>query len=177
MALHIAKLECEHASAHLKGRALHILQSLVFSAIALEAFTNAACARFHDSTGWKAFERKPTLTKLEWLCGKITLPYDTLLGPWCTAVWLVDFRNRVVHAKPQNVENEEFFSQESFDERRIQPPESDLEKDFTLANAQCAVAAIEQAIDLVRKVFPEDLSLGLFVDSWSGTTTLVESQL
>jgi hypothetical protein len=65
-----------------------------------------------------------------------------------------------------------YLTQQEHDNRLFDVPESKLEKQITLGNAKRALNATEQIKKILVKQVPADQALGLYVDGWSGSTTL-----
>jgi hypothetical protein len=144
------------------------LAMMTFSALAIEALCNSIGKRV--VADWEDFESSSPNAKLRILAKQLAVPYDKEKEPWSTARWLVAFRNRIAHAKPEFIVEERIMTQEEHDKQLFDDPKSKLEKEISGGNADRALQAAERIKDLlIEKLNPED-KFGLSTDGWSGST-------
>ena len=99
------------------------LQVITYSAFALEALANAFGNRFVPR--WNHFENAGPLAKLRVIAQALNVPEpDFEKEPWSGAGWLVAYRNKIVHPKPQFVELEEEMSEEEYKLMQFDFPEA-----------------------------------------------------
>jgi hypothetical protein len=79
-------------------------------------------------------------------------------------------RNLGAHAKPQVIVEEKVMTQDEYDRRLFDVPESSTGKLINPANADRAVRTVQKIKDISIEKEPED-KVGLTADGWSGHTT------
>ena len=143
---------------------------ITFSALALEALGNAFGEKFNPR--WEDFESASPIAKLRLVCQRFEIVPDFGKEPWSTTLWLVRFRNKVAHAKPEFIKEEKIITREEYDKLGGQCPESKLEKQVSLENAQRAFPCIRDIhIMLCERIPPEQIG-GLIADGWSSQAGL-----
>lgn len=168
--LDIARLNLNVAKQKEPGWFNAAFVTITFSALALEAIANAFGQ--HLVPDWKDFESASPTAKLRLLAERLSLPYAKTDEPWATVIWLSKFRNLVAHPKPERVVEKKLVSPEQAKERPWDPPESKLESQITIGNADRAV----KMVDLLRNHLAQNLSpedrFDLDLGGWSTTTEL-----
>jgi hypothetical protein len=150
------------------------LSAMTFSALAIEALCNSIGHRVIDD--WdKDFESASPNAKLRILTKRLEIKYDKNKEPWAGARELIKFRNLVAHAKPQLIVEEKLMTQEEYDKRLFDIPQSKLESLITAANADRAVRTVEKLKELLIEKLDPEQKLGLALDGWSGSTSALES--
>jgi hypothetical protein len=152
------------------GYLYDMMATITFSALAIESLCNTIGDRIIPK--WEDFESSSSMAKLRILTEHLQVVFDPKSEPWITAYWLIKFRNQIAHSKPEHVIEEIYLTQQEHDNRLFDVPESKLEKQITLGNAKRALNATEQIKKILVKQVPADQALGLYVDGWSGSTTL-----
>jgi len=146
------------------------LQVITYSAFALEALANAFGNRFVPR--WNHFENAGPLAKLRVIAQALNVPEpDFEKEPWSGAGWLVAYRNKIVHPKPQFVELEEEMSEEEYKLMQFEFPEAALEKELTKENARRALKAVEAILDCFVQNAPRNSVGGLQFDSAAGSAS------
>lgn len=170
MLIRAAEIARDRAKEKKPGWMFDELTAMTFAALAIEALCNSIGDRVIE--GWeKDFESSSPNAKLRILTKELGIKYEKDTEPWSAARELIKFRNLVAHAKPQVIVEERVMTQEEYDKRLFDVPESKLEKLINSANADRAVRTVQKMKDiLIEKLEAED-KLGLTADGWSGHTT------
>jgi hypothetical protein len=148
------------------------LACITFSALALEALGNAFGAKFIPR--WNDFESASPIAKLRLICQRFDIEPDFGKEPWATTLWLVRFRNKVAHAKPEFIREDKIITREEYDKLRSQYPEAKLETEISLQNAQRAFNCVHDIhIMLCERIPPEQIG-GLIADGWSSQAGLYQ---
>lgn len=151
--IRIAKLQLSIAEAQEPGWFNNAFIAITFSALAIEALSNAVGDRVVPE--WKDFESASPTAKIRLLAERLDVSYSSDTEPWQTIRWLGKFRNLVAHPKPQVVVKESLVTASEAHERPHGPPDSKLEQQVTIGNARQAVAALEKAkLALCEKTIP-----------------------
>lgn len=160
-----ARQALEKAESKKPGSYYYQLMCITMSSIAVEAMTNAFGHALVDN--WEYHDRAPTLSKIVTVGNSLGLTVNFQEKPWSDVKWLHGLRNKIAHAKPENVEEIQ-----SIPPKKIlgdfSRPKSKLEKEITLGHAKRALAATVQLKDILsdRLNFESEKSEGLFNDSW-----------
>lgn len=173
--LRVARIELDRAKLKESGWFDSIFVVLTFSALAIEAITNAFGERV--IADWKDFESASPNAKVRLLAERLEIEYSQKGHPWETIRWLGRFRNSVAHAKPEHVVHDQCITEKEANQRATDPPKSKLERDVTIANAKRAL----DAVNLLKAMYCEKVSdedrFGLDADGWSTSTgSLHEAQ-
>jgi hypothetical protein len=146
------------------------LMCISFCALAREALGNAFGEKFISR--WYDFENASLIAKLRLVCDHFRLKPDFEQEPWSAALWLVRFRNRVAHARPEFVKMDRIVTREEYDKIRLEYPASKLATQVTLANAQRAFDCVSKIHKLICDCIPVEQIGALFADGWSGQASL-----
>jgi hypothetical protein len=123
----------------------HQLIAMTFSALALEALSNRLGEQ--SVSNWRHFERAPVIAKLRTVAGQLEIEnVDFDQEPWSGALWLVNFRNKVAHAKPEPLKATMVMTEEEFRKAEFDFPQSKLELEISLANAKRAVQIVRSIL-------------------------------
>jgi len=160
----------EDAEAKKPGWFYSQLMVITFSALSLEAIGNAFGERYIDR--WEDFESSSLIAKLRLLCNHFNIPMEAENEPWSTAIWVVGFRNKIAHAKPQLVEESFIWTRDEYDKRQTEEPKSKLEKQITMGNARRALKAVSEIKDIFCDCIPIEDQHGLRNDGWTGSAKL-----
>ena len=145
------------------------LTCITFCALALEALANAFGEKF--ILRWEDFESANPIAKLRIVCQHFRITPDFGCDhPWGTALWLIKFRNKVAHAKPEFIKEDRKITREEYDKLRFEYPKSKLEEQITLANAQRAFDCVNGIHEMLCDQIPAEELGGLLSDGWSGQT-------
>ncbi len=110
--LHTALVALENAKNSNKDKKDYQLTVMIMCSLAVEAICNSIGVLIF--TDWNEWD--PTLVKLEKLCKKLDVTYDQSVEPWSTAFCLQEFRNDVVHAKPELVRKDRIITEEMLEQ-------------------------------------------------------------
>lgn len=145
------------------------LITITMCGLALEALANAFGERFVEN--WKHFENSSPIAKLRVVCTQLEIVPIFHIEPWSSIPWLIKFRNKIAHAKPEIVKEKAILTEaEYYNRHSAAKPKSKLESDVTLPNAERAFTALVQLKKILCENIPEDKLEGLYADQWSGTT-------
>ena len=170
MLIEVARIANERAQHNQPGWSYDAVTVMTFSALAVEAIANAFGDRFVEA--WAHCESASPIVKLRLVADALGIPFNVAATPWSDVVWLISFRNLVAHAKPKLIKDEVVLTAEEMDRRLFDRPESKLERQITLVNAERAFSTARQIQDLLCQAIPLDKAMGLLTDGWSGFTGL-----
>ena len=164
-----AQIALENAELKTPGWLYYELTAITFSALSLEALTNSFGEKL--VTRWCDYESSSPIAKLRIICSRLGVEPDFEKEPWATTLWLVKFRNKVAHAKPESINFDETMTDEDFQKIRFEFPQSKLEMQISLANAKRSVFAIVEIMNLFYPKLTLDEKNGLYFDGYSGSTS------
>jgi len=170
MLIEVARVANERAVKQEPGWFYDALTTMTFSALAVEALCNSIGERKVED--WEDYESSSPNAKLRLLAGRLSINYKKSEEPWFTARWLIKFRNRIAHAKPEFIKEERLLTQEELDKRLFDRPDSKLEREITIANAARALEATTSLKNILCAAISPTEALGLFTDGWSGNTEI-----
>lgn len=170
MLLHVAHLELESAKSTEIGRFNHCLVAMTFSALAIEALSNAVGSRSVDE--WSDFESASPLAKVRLLAERLGIPYKSAKEPWATLRYLIKFRNAIAHAKPEQILEEKVMREAEYNTQLFRKPSSKMEREITLSNAKRCFEAVHNLKGLFTDALPVKKRFGVYVDAWSGGSKL-----
>lgn len=153
------------------GLHLNILKAITFSALGAEAFLNAL--GYRTNLDWETFERCSTGEKLEILCGHFNLRFEKTLEPWQALNCLFQLRNDIVHGKPEHLRTEHVMPEVALEKTRFALPESSLERQLTVGNADRYFQATKNMLEKFREAVPQDIACEIFQEGWSGSVSLI----
>ena len=170
MLLHSADLELQEAAVQPKGQFNRCLAAMVMTSLATEALANAVGSRVVND--WSKFEWLSPLDKLDRLVSELSIARDPGKEPWSTLRYLAGFRNDIAHSKPELVEEEQLRPEQALDKQLFHTPKSMLEREITLGNARRSLKAVQDLKGILTDALPVEKRLGIYVDSWQGSTEL-----
>jgi hypothetical protein len=91
----------DEAKSSSEASAYKYMMSMITSAFFLEAYLNYLGQKNIAQNNWKKWERKSSREKLKDLAAKINYEIDFSKKPFQTFQEIFNFRNLIVHAKPQ----------------------------------------------------------------------------
>lgn len=139
--------------------------SLVMSSLAVESLCNTTGELVVQD--WKDFESASPRAKIRLICAHLDIAYDKQQEPFISLLWVIKFRNKIAHAKPEPLSEELIASQEEY-EALISGdgPQSELEKQISVDAARRALNAIEQFQELIYGKLPEESKHLVASDLW-----------
>ena len=150
----VAILARDRAKERAPGWLYDELVAMTFSAMALEALANAFGERHVPR--WKDFESANPIAKLRTVASHLKIPAtDFEQEPWSFALWLMKFRNKVAHAKPESIKFDATMPRSDFEQLQLEPPKSKLELEISLENADRAIATVSTIYELLWKYTPD----------------------
>jgi hypothetical protein len=165
----IAQIALENAIDSAEGRELNVVTAITFSALGVEAFCNALGYRV--VTDWLSFEDLATGQKIEALSKSLDVPFSATSKPWETLLWLIGFRNEIVHGKPEHLKTQKVLSEIALEKTRLHIPKSKLENQLTVGNAKRAVQSTKDMYEIFRLATSMNVGFEIFQDGWSGSVT------
>ncbi len=172
MLLHVASLELETAKSTELGRFNHCLVAMTFSALAIEALANAVGKRAINE--WSDFESTSPIGKVRLLAERLSIQYEPTSEPWAMLRYLIRFRNTIAHAKPEQLTEEKDMHQIEYNAQLLRKPPSKMEQEITLGNAKRCFEAVHTLKGLFSDALPENKRFGIYCDSWSGRSELLD---
>ena len=167
--MHIAEIALEDAQKEVPGWKNQELVAITFSALALEALANSFGSKLISR--WDDFESSSPIAKLRIICRELGISPDWSKGHWGTALWLINFRNKIAHARPQSVRYDKNMSAGKFKRTFHETPPSDLEQKVNLGHARQAVNAVVEIkwsfLSKLKQLKPGEHS-SLYADDFSG---------
>lgn len=139
---------------------------MVMCALAVESLCNTTGELIY--TDWKEeFENCSPKAKIRIICEKLNIIYDRGKEPFQTLHWLIGFRNKVAHAKPEPIETLLFVTQKEYQELCASGgPQSKLETFVSIKNAKRALTQISTFKELLSQSLPEESAWIIDSDSW-----------
>jgi len=169
-----AKNALENAEARVPGWLYYELTAITFSALALEALTNSFGEKL--VARWEDFERGANpVAKLRIICSQLNVQPDFEKEPWATTLWLMKFRNKVAHAKPEPINFDKTMSEEDFKKIQFEFPQSKFEMEITLKNAKRSIDAIDSILELFYPKLSAEKADELYSNGFSGSVSVVNS--
>jgi hypothetical protein len=114
------------------------------------------------------------LEKLDSLAKDLSIVYDQNTEPWSAITQLARFRNDIAHPKPEIVLEEKILPEVALGKTLFDSPQSQIEREITLGNAQRAHKAVCALKAILTDSLPAEKRFGIYVDMWSGSTELTE---
>ena len=168
MLLRAAKREIEEAQGSAVERFNKCLAAMILSSLAIEALANAVGSRV--ASDWETFERLNPLEKLDRLTRDLSIANDPNTEPWSAITQLARFRNDIAHPKPELVLEEKILPEVALGKMLFDSPQSQIERQITLGNAQRAYKAVCALKAILTDSLPVEQRFGIYADMWSGST-------
>ena len=172
MLLHAAECQINEARASEVGCFNKCLAAMVLSALAIEALANSVGSRV--ASNWAEFECLDPLAKLDSLAKTLSITYDPATEPWSAITQLARFRNDIAHPKPELISEEKLLPEAALDKTLFDSPQSQIERQITLGNAERAHKAVYSLKAIFTGSLPDDKRFGIYADMWSGGTELAK---
>lgn len=143
------------------------LVCMIFCGLTLEAVANAFGERLVEN--WDDFENASPIVKLRTIFSTIGVSWNGKQEPFATVIWLVRFRNKVAHAKPESIRTDAMMTDLEFRARQYDPPVSKLESHVSLENAQRAMKQVHALMRLLIDNTPPEKWHGLVADGYTAS--------
>lgn len=150
----------------------HSLAAITFSALAMEALGNAIGARLIAQ--WDDYESLNPYAKLRFLAERLGVNFDLQLRPWSTLKWLHRFRNMIAHPRSEAVNVERIVPVSKAETTRRRAPDSKLEREISVGNAEKAVGALNEVMHLLCDKLSPEMRFGLNADAWTSSSELID---
>lgn len=139
---------------------------MVMCALAVESLCNTAGELIFND--WKdVFESCNPKAKIRIICEKLNLTYDGGKEPFQTLHLLIEFRNKIAHAKPEPIEKLLFVTKQEYQDLcSSDGPQSKLESLINIENAKRALTNILKFRTLLSNSLPEKSAWVIDGDSW-----------
>lgn len=147
---------------------------IVMCSLAVESLCNTTGELvFKD---WKDdFEKCTPQAKIRILCEKLNITYSRSNEPFQTLHWLISFRNKIAHAKPEPIEKHLFATQKEYQDLCSSiGPQSKLENLINIENAKKSLFQIQEFRRLLSKAIPEEFAWLIERDSWGMESEPIE---
>ena len=139
--------------------------ALVMSALAIESLCNTVGELIF--VDWKDYERARPTAKIRLICSQLNIPYEKNSDPFQGIRWLLKFRNKIAHAKPESLHEKSETSSEAIQWLQSgSGPQSEIEKMITIGSAKRALKSVEQFEDMIVEKLPEDKKYLVGGDFW-----------
>ncbi len=139
---------------------------LIMCALAVESICNTVGELIYND--WRSeFETCSPKAKIRIICEKLNITYDKGKEPFQTLHWLIGFRNKIAHAKPEPIEKTQILSQKEYDDLQSSDgPQSKLEGFISVKNANKAMEQLAEFQELLVGSLPEEEAWVIESDSW-----------
>ena len=141
--LAIARIAVEQIEKKETGWYYSQIVAMTFSALAVEAIGNSFGNEFISN--WRDFESTSPIGKIRILCEHFKISYDKNSDPWKFLPFLFKFRNKIAHAKPENVIDTFTIHNNDIFEATKNPPKSKIDNLLSPINAK---KSLDCAIDI-----------------------------
>ena len=166
MLLSAAGRALDSAKAEPRGHWWDCLGTILYCSLSVEAIGNTYGEAF--ITRWQDFESASPPAKIRLVAERCGLQANFSDTPWSIVPELIRFRNRIAHAKPENISVEAVHSQEDYEKYLYQRPASKLEKMVTLSFAQRSYDSVYEILGLFATGLPVDALIELETEHWHG---------
>ena len=147
---------------------------IVFSAIAIESISNTYGELLFESE-WENYDLKPTTEKIKIISKRLDLVYSPKEEPWKHLGLAFDLRKKMVHSKPEDVRFEKIVSVKDLEKVNYEFPPSELERKINKSNAKKVLNCAIKIRDIFYEAIGEKGHANLFMDGYTGSSTLIRS--
>jgi hypothetical protein len=142
------------------------LGTILYCSLSIEAIGNTYGETFVSR--WQDFESASPVAKIRLVAEHCGIQPDFFARPWSIVPELIRFRNRIAHAKLEDISVEKIHPREGVEKYLYAKPESKLEKMVTQRFAQESYDCIYEILRLFATGFPEDMLIQIETDWWHG---------
>lgn len=169
-----AKFGLETAKTKRDGWGYDKLTTILFSALAVEAFCNSLGDELFEN--WQDFDRLNIIGKTRLIAEKLEVEHDKAIEPWSTVVWLTGFRNKLVHSRPEKLAVDTVVDEKTMKKLEHAPPQSKIERENSLPNAIRACESTDKLYELLLGALPKEKRFSFVCESWNGSITLLPEE-
>lgn len=151
------------------------LGAILLSALCIEAIGNTYGEILIPE--WKDFENASPIPKLRLVATACGIEHNFDQHPWATARQLIRCRNRVAHARPQQLKVEGNYAETTYLQVFRSKPESTLEKMITEEFAIQGYDAVEKIIQTLSTAIDPSKLVEVEMDGWSSHASAINDEL
>jgi len=153
------------------GRWYDWLNTILYCAISVEAIGNTYGESFVPR--WKDFESSSPIAKIRIVTEHCGLTFDTEKQPWAVVPNLIKFRNRIAHAKLEDLTVESVHTTDDYEKHLYKEPQGKLEKMVTRSFAENSLNSILEILKLFGEELPTKKVLEIEFGNWSGGASII----
>ena len=150
------------------------LNVMLCCSLSVEAVANAYGESFVEN--WRDFDSSSPLAKIRLVAEKGGIHVDFSKHPWSTVPSLIKFRNRVAHAKPEDVSSESFHHPDHYLKEMYAMPQSKLERMVSESTARRSLDDIYEILGVLRTAFPVEKVNKIEIGWWTTGASLMDSE-
>ena len=147
------------------------LSAILFCSLSIEAIGNTYGETFIHR--WKDFESSSPAAKIRIVAEHCGLNPDFSKHPWSSVPELISFRNRVAHAKLEDIKVESLHHVDHYQKHLYSMPASKLEKMVTEEFARNSYDCIYEILLLLGAALPSSKVIELEMGGWSGDASVL----
>jgi hypothetical protein len=166
MLLNAAARALEFAKAKSEAYWWDWLGAILYCSLSIEAIGNTYGETFISQ--WQDFESASPLAKIRLVAEHCRIQPDFSVHPWGIVPELIRFRNRIAHAKLEDISVDAVYPQADYEKYLYAKPESKLEKMVTERFAQQSYDCIYEILRLFATRLPVETLIQLETDFWHG---------
>ena len=151
------------------------LGAILMSALCIEAIGNTYGEVLIPD--WKDFESASPVAKLRLVATTCGIEPDFTKHPWATARQLIRFRNRIAHAKPQQLTVEGDYTDTTYEQVFHARPESATEKMITADFATQGYDAVKKIIEVLSTSIDPSTLVEVEMDGWSSHASAIKDEV
>lgn len=167
MLLRVATVAEKRASEKGQDWPSDALSAILFFVLAIESLVNFVGE--WKVPNWKDFESANVNAKIQMVALTLGIQYRADAEPWATIRWLVQFRNKVVHAKPERIHTTDKVRSDAHPAEMLAPPQSSIEKEVTVRSAKRALHAAMTLQKLLQDALPMGERIQIVIETSTGT--------
>ena len=167
MLLGAASKALESAKAKSKGYWWDWFGAILYCSLSIEAIGNTYGETL--IARWQDFESASPLAKIRLVAEHCGLQPDFLVRPWGIVPDLIRFRNRVAHAKPEEILVDAVHPRENYETYLYAKPESRIENAVTGHFAQQSFDHVKEILRLLATGLPAEAVIKIETESWHGS--------
>lgn len=151
------------------------LGAILLSALCIEAIGNTYGEVV--IADWRDFETASPIAKLRLVATKCGINPDFAEHPWATARQLIRCRNRIAHARSQQLTVEGDYTDTTYLKVFHAKPESTLEKMITEEFAIQGYYAVEKILEMLSTTIEPSKLVEVEMDGWSSHASAINDEV